>query len=74
MKEVQKLTDHIAALNRFVAKLTERSHPFFTIVRGSTRVEWGAEQHKAFEDLKLYLKRLLLAFLMQLHKCKELSM
>jgi hypothetical protein len=37
---VQKLTCHIAALNRFIVKLAERSLPFFSILRGSTKVEW----------------------------------
>jgi hypothetical protein len=57
-KEVQKLTDLIAALNRFIAKLTERSIPFFSILRGSTKVDWGAEQQQAFVDMKHYLKHL----------------
>jgi hypothetical protein len=52
-KEVQKLTGRIAALNRFIAKLAERSLPLFTVLRGSARVEWGLEKQKAFEDLKL---------------------
>jgi polyhydroxyalkanoate synthesis regulator phasin len=42
-KEVQKLAGHIAALNRFIAKLAERSLPFFTVLQGSTKVEWGPE-------------------------------
>jgi hypothetical protein len=54
-KKAQKLTGHIAALNIFIVKLAERSLPFFSIVRGSTRVEWGPEKKKEFEDLKLYL-------------------
>jgi hypothetical protein len=57
-KEVQKLTGQIASLNRFISKLVERNLPFFTILRGSTKVEWGAEQQKAFDDLKNYLKQL----------------
>jgi hypothetical protein len=40
-KEVQKLVGHIAALNRFIAKLAERSLPFFSVLRGSAKVEWG---------------------------------
>jgi hypothetical protein len=40
-KEVQKLTGHIATLNRFIAKLAERSLPFFSVLRGSAKVEWG---------------------------------
>jgi hypothetical protein len=40
-KEVQELTDRIATMNKFIAKLVERSLPFFTVLRGSTIVEWG---------------------------------
>jgi hypothetical protein len=57
-KEVQKLTSRIAALNRFIAKLTERSLPFFSILRGSTKVEWGPKQQRAFDDLKQYIHHL----------------
>jgi hypothetical protein len=42
-KEVQKLTGRIAALNRFNVKLAERSLPFFSILRGFAKVEWGPE-------------------------------
>jgi hypothetical protein len=38
-KEVQKLIGRIAALNRFIVKLAERSLPFFSILRGSAKVE-----------------------------------
>jgi hypothetical protein len=51
-KEVQKLTSHIAALNRFIAKLAQRSLPFFSVLQGFAKVEWGPEQQKAFDDLK----------------------
>jgi hypothetical protein len=34
-KEVKKLASHIAALNRFIAKLAERSLPFFSKLRVS---------------------------------------
>ena len=33
-KEVQKLTERIAALNRFISKSAERSLPFFQALRG----------------------------------------
>jgi ABC-type transporter Mla subunit MlaD len=58
MKDVQKLTGWIASLNRFISKLAEHSLPFFAILRGSANVEWGAEQQKAFDDLKSYLEYL----------------
>jgi hypothetical protein len=51
-KEVQKLMSRIAALNRFIAKLAERSLPFFSVLRGSAKVEWGPEKQRAFDDLK----------------------
>jgi hypothetical protein len=55
-KEVQKLIGRIEALNRFIVKLIERSLPFFfSILRGSAKVEWGPKQQKAFDDLKQYL-------------------
>jgi hypothetical protein len=38
-KDVQKLTCRIASLNRFIAKLAERSLPFFAILRGSAKVD-----------------------------------
>jgi hypothetical protein len=57
-KHVQKLTGPITYLNRFILKLPERSLPFFAILRGSTKVDWGAEQHKSFDDLKSYLEQL----------------
>jgi hypothetical protein len=57
-KEVQKLIGHIAALNRFIVKLAEISLSFFSVLRGSARVDWGTEQQKAFDDLKHYLDHL----------------
>jgi hypothetical protein len=57
-KEVQKLTSCIVALNRFIAKLADKSLPFFSVLRGSTKVEWGPEQQRAFDDLKQYLQHL----------------
>jgi hypothetical protein len=43
---VRKLADHIAALNRFIVKLVERSLPFFSMLRGSAKVEWGQSNKK----------------------------
>jgi hypothetical protein len=57
-KEVQNLAGRIAALNRFIAKLVEMSLLFFSVLRGSTKVELGPEQQKAFDVLKNYLQYL----------------
>jgi hypothetical protein len=56
--DVQKLIGWIGSLNWFILKLAEHSLPFFTILTGSAKIEWGAEQEKAFESLKSYLKKL----------------
>jgi hypothetical protein len=45
-KEDQKLTSRIAALNRFIVNLVERSLPFFSVLRGSARVEWAPNNKK----------------------------
>jgi hypothetical protein len=42
-KEVQKLAGHIAVLNRFIEKLEDRNLPFFSVLWGSAKVEWGPE-------------------------------
>jgi hypothetical protein len=57
-KEVQKPVGRIAALNRFIAKLAQRSIPFFSMLWGTAKVEWRPEQQKAFNDLKQYLQHL----------------
>jgi hypothetical protein len=57
-KDVQKLTDRIASLKRFISKLAEQSIPFFTIFRSSAKIDWGTQQQQAFDDLKNYLEHL----------------
>ena len=53
MKELQSLNGKIAALNRFVSKVTDKCLPFFYTLRKS--FEWTDECQKAFEDLKKYI-------------------
>jgi hypothetical protein len=36
----------------------EHSISFFTVLRGSAKIDWGAKQQKAFESLKSYLQEL----------------
>jgi hypothetical protein len=42
-KEVQRLIGRITALNKFMAKLAERSLPFFKVLGGFGKFEWGTE-------------------------------
>ena len=53
IKEVQSLTGQVAALNRFVSKVTDKCLPFFKILRKA--FEWTDECQKNFQDLKVYL-------------------
>jgi hypothetical protein len=43
-KELKRLTGRTTALNRFMAKIVERSLPFFKVLRGSGTFKWGPEQ------------------------------
>ena len=52
-KEVQSLTGRVVALNRFVAKATDKCLPFFKVLKKA--FEWMDECQKAFQDLKTYL-------------------
>jgi hypothetical protein len=39
-----------------MAKLAERSLPFFKVLRGSGTFEWGSEQQEALDALKDYIQ------------------
>ena len=53
MKEVQCLNGKVAALNRFLLRVTDKCLPFFCTQKKS--FEWTIECQQAFEDLKVYL-------------------
>ena len=54
-KEIQQLTDRLAALGRFISCFTDRLKPFFTTLRGASRAEWNKECDRAFVAIKQYL-------------------
>ena len=58
VKAVQSLNGKVAALNRFVSKVTDKCLPFFQVLK--KYFEWTDECQKAFEDLKKYLSSPLL--------------
>jgi hypothetical protein len=56
IKNVQKLTGRLAALNRFISKSVERSLPIFQALKGFKRdFVWGPSQQHAFKKIKMYL-------------------
>ena len=53
VKEVQKLTRRIAALNKFVSKVTDKCLPFFKTLKQA--FSWTDKCEAAFRELKHYL-------------------
>ena len=53
IKEVQKLTGRIAALNKFVSKTTDKCLPFFKTLK--QLFTWTDECETSFQELKRYL-------------------
>ncbi|XP_050246504.1 uncharacterized protein LOC126694327 [Quercus robur] len=53
VKEVQKLTGRIAALNRFVSRATDKCLPFFKTLKQA--FAWTDECEASFQELKRYL-------------------
>ena len=56
IKEVQKLTGRIAALNRFVSRVTDKCLPFFKTLKRA--FAWTDDCEAAFQELKRYLSNL----------------
>ena len=55
VKDVQKLTGYMAALNRFISRLCEKGLPFLKLLKKTDKFEWTEEANKAFKRLKAYL-------------------
>jgi hypothetical protein len=56
IKDVQKLTGCMAALNRFISQLGERGLPFFKLLKRQDKFQWTEEAERALEDLKHHLQ------------------
>ena len=56
-KEVQKLTEKTAALNRFISRSVDRCRPIFLLLHKWKGFEWTEEYAVAFQQLKEYLSR-----------------
>ncbi|XP_024010916.1 uncharacterized protein LOC112086238 [Eutrema salsugineum] len=54
-REVQRLTERIAALNRFISRSTDKCLPFYQLLRGNKHFEWNEKCEEAFAELKKYL-------------------
>jgi hypothetical protein len=57
IKDVQKLTGCMAALNRFISKLGERGLPFFKLLKHQEKFVWTSEADQALAQLKDFLSK-----------------
>jgi hypothetical protein len=55
IKDVQKLTGCMAALNRFISKLGERRLPFFKLLKHQEKFVWTPEADQDLAQLKYFL-------------------
>ena len=58
LKEAQKLTGMMVALNRFISRSADRCMPFFLLINKWKGFEWTEECAQAFQQLKDYLSHL----------------
>jgi hypothetical protein len=58
VKDVQKLTGRVAALNKFIPRAAERSLTFFQVLRSTKNFQWSETQKQAFQELKDYLSNM----------------
>jgi hypothetical protein len=56
IKDVQKLTGCMAALNRFISLLGERGLPFFKLLKHQDKFQWTEKAEQALQDLKHHLQ------------------
>jgi hypothetical protein len=57
IKDVQKLTGCMEALNRFISKLGERGLPFFKLLKHQEKFVWTPEADQALAHLKDFLSK-----------------
>jgi hypothetical protein len=57
VKDVQKLTGCMAALNRFILKLGEQGLPFFKLLKHQEKFVWTPEADQALAQLKDFLSK-----------------
>jgi hypothetical protein len=56
IKDVQKITGCMAALNRFISWLRERGLCFFKLLKRQDKLQWTEEAERALQDLKYHLQ------------------
>ena len=57
VKDVQKLTGRVAALNRFISRSSDRCKLFYDVLRKNKGFHWTDKHEEAFMELKQYLTK-----------------
>ena len=55
VKDVQSLTGKVAALSRFISKMSDKCKPFFDSIKQSGPLVWGETQNQALKTIKRYI-------------------
>ncbi|KAJ9547133.1 hypothetical protein OSB04_019676 [Centaurea solstitialis] len=55
VKEVQKLTGRVAALNRFISRSSDKCHLFYNVLRKNKGFDWTEAHEEALQSLKKYM-------------------
>ncbi|XP_027173140.1 uncharacterized protein LOC113772850 [Coffea eugenioides] len=58
IRDVQRLTGRLAALNRFLSQSASKALPFFKVLKKADGFSWTEKCQQAFEQLKEYLHHL----------------
>nr|XP_027076820.1 uncharacterized protein LOC113700543 [Coffea arabica] len=58
VRDVQRLTGRLAALNRFLSQSASKALPFFKVLKKADKFSWTEEYQQAFEQMKEYLHHL----------------
>ena len=55
LKEVQRLTGRVAALNRFISRSSDKCHLFYNVLRKNKGFDWTENHECALQALKEYM-------------------
>ena len=55
VKDIQRLTGRIAALNRFISRSSDKCKEFYDILKKNKKFEWEDKHEEALQALKRYL-------------------
>ena len=54
-KELQRLTDRLVTLGRFIARFTNKLRSFFLVLKGANATGWTEDCQSVIEEIKHYL-------------------